>query len=57
MYPLLTQYGTATGWDDPVPADMAERSLVMWQELLTGQTTPEQVGEEIERLADRHRSR
>lgn len=57
MYPLLTEYGTATGWDDPVPADMAERSLILWQELLTGQTTAEQIGQEIERLADRHRSR
>ena len=57
MYPLLTEYGTATGWDDPIPADMAERSHILWQELLTGQTTVEQIGAEIERLADRHRSR
>jgi ABC-type glycerol-3-phosphate transport system substrate-binding protein len=55
MFPLLSTIGTSTGWDDPVPADMAERSLVLWGDLLSGRITPDKVGPEIEKLADQHR--
>lgn len=57
MYSMLPVLGTTTGWDDPVPANMAERSHILWQDLLGGRIPVEQVGQEIEELAERHRSR
>lgn len=48
---------TATGWDDPVPADMAELSFTLMQEMLTGQIQPEEMGEQLEQLAEKHRSK
>lgn len=56
MYGMLPTLGTTTGWDDPVPANMAERSHILWQDLLGGRLSVEQVGIEIERLAERNRS-
>jgi len=55
MWQRLDKIGTATGWDDPVPADMAERSFILLQEMLTGARSPESVGKELEKLAERHR--
>lgn len=55
MYPALTSIGTSTGWDDPVPADMAEKSLTLWGDLLSGRIKVDQVGPEIEKLAEQHR--
>jgi ABC-type glycerol-3-phosphate transport system substrate-binding protein len=57
MWLKLLEMGTSTGWDDPVPADMAERSFILFQEMLTGVRSPESVGEEIEKLAERHRQK
>jgi ABC-type glycerol-3-phosphate transport system substrate-binding protein len=56
MFPMLPKLGTTTGWDDPVPADMAERSHFLWQDLLAGRIPVEKVGEEIEQLAERKRN-
>lgn len=55
MYPYLTSIGASTGWDDPVPADMAEQSLTMWGDLLSGRISVDQVGQQLEKLADAHR--
>ena len=55
MWLKLLEVGTSTGWDDPVPADMAERSFILFQEMLTDVREAETVGEEIEELAERHR--
>lgn len=57
MYNKLLEIGTATGWDDPVPADLAERSFILYQEMLTGSREPATVGEELEKLAERHRAK
>jgi len=57
MWQNLDKIGTATGWDDPVPADLAERSFILFQEMLTGARSPESVGRELERIAERHRRR
>jgi len=57
MWFKLIEVGTSTGWDDPAPADMAERSFILFQEMLTGMREPETVGEELEQLAERHRSK
>jgi ABC-type glycerol-3-phosphate transport system substrate-binding protein len=57
MWKLLPTVGTATGWDDPVPADLAERSFILFQEMLTGAREPETVGEDLEKLAERHRQK
>jgi len=48
---------TAAGWDDPAPADMAELSFTLMQEILTGQIQPEEMGEQLEQLAEKHRSK
>jgi len=56
MYPLLTTYGTSTGWDDPAPASLAERSLVLWGNLLSGQSTAEDVDGELEQLVEDFRN-
>ena len=42
MYLQLPKVGTSTGWDDPVPGDMAERRFILYQEMLTGVRTPEE---------------
>jgi glucose/mannose transport system substrate-binding protein len=55
MYPLISTIGASTGWDDPVPADMAERSLILWGDLLSGRIPVEKIGPEIEKVADQHR--
>lgn len=55
MWQNLDKIGTATGWDDPVPADLAERSFTLFQEMLTGARSPESVGKELEKIAERHR--
>jgi ABC-type glycerol-3-phosphate transport system substrate-binding protein len=57
MYGMLAKVGTTTGWDDPVPAEMAEKSHIMWQDLLGGRIPVEKVGQEIEALAERYRSK
>lgn len=57
MWNRLLEVGTSTGWDDPVPADMAERSFILFQEMLTGVREPATVGEELEKLAERHRQK
>jgi ABC-type glycerol-3-phosphate transport system substrate-binding protein len=57
MWKLLPKVGTSTGWDDPVPADMAERSFVLMQEMLTGNRKPETIGQELEKLAEAHRAK
>jgi ABC-type glycerol-3-phosphate transport system substrate-binding protein len=57
MYAMLPTLGTTTGWDDPVPAIMAEQSHILWQDLLGGRISVEQVGQTIEELAERQRSR
>jgi len=57
MWLHIAEVGTSTGWDDPVPADMAERSFILFQEMMTDARTPEAVGEEIEKLAERHRQK
>jgi hypothetical protein len=36
---------------------MAERSFILFQEMLTGVREPETVGEELETLAERKRSK
>jgi ABC-type glycerol-3-phosphate transport system substrate-binding protein len=56
MFPLLTTYGTSTGWDDPAPAALAERSLVLWGDLLSGRSTPEDVDAELEKLVEDFRN-
>jgi ABC-type glycerol-3-phosphate transport system substrate-binding protein len=56
MWLKLIEIGTSTGWDDPVPADMAERSFILFQEMLTGVREPETVGEEIGKIVERHRA-
>ncbi len=57
MWGQIPKAGTSTGWDDPVPADLAERSFILFQEMLTDARTPESVGEELEKLAERHRQK
>jgi len=57
MYPMLSTIGTSTGWDDPVPADMAQKSFDEWQAILTGQMQPADAGAEMQKLAERHRSK
>jgi glucose/mannose transport system substrate-binding protein len=57
MYAQLPVHGTTTGWDDPVPAIMAEQSHILWQDLLGGRIGVEQVGQTIEELAERQRNR
>ncbi len=57
MWLKLIEVGTSTGWDDPVPGDMAERSFILFQEMLTDVREPETVGEELETLAERKRSK
>ena len=52
MWEQLEVVGTSTGWDDPVPAVLAERSFILFQEMLTGMRTPESVGEELEKIAE-----
>jgi len=47
--------GTSTGWDDPVPADLAEQSFILFQELLTEVRSPESIGQALEKIAERHR--
>lgn len=54
MFPLLSTIGTSTGWDDPVPADMANLSLDLWGNLMSGSITVDQVGPQIQKLADAH---
>jgi ABC-type glycerol-3-phosphate transport system substrate-binding protein len=56
MYGLLSTYGTSTGWDDPAPASLAERSLVLWGDLLSGRSTPEDVDAELESLVEDFRA-
>ena len=48
----MLKIGTSTGWDDPVPAVLAEQSFVLLQEMVTGKRTPESVGEELEKIAE-----
>jgi len=57
MFGLLPVYGTSTGWDDPAPASLAERSLVLWGDLLSGRSTPEQVDAELQKLVDEFRAK
>jgi hypothetical protein len=38
-----------------VPGDMAEKSFILFQEMLTGTRQPEAVGPELEKLAEQHR--
>ena len=51
QFDTMTKTGTSTGWDDPVPGDMAEKSFILFQEMLTGTRQPETVGQELEKLA------
>src|SRR5262249_40933264 len=53
-FPLVSTIGTPAGWDDPVPADMANLSLDLWGNLMSGATTVDQVGPQIQKLADAH---
>jgi hypothetical protein len=55
QFETMTKTGTSTGWDDPVPGDMAEKSFILLQEMLTGTRQPEAVGQELEKLAEQHR--
>jgi ABC-type glycerol-3-phosphate transport system substrate-binding protein len=57
MFYQLPKVGTSTGWDDPCPGDMAEKSFILFQEMLTGIRKPETVGEELEKMADVKRSK
>ncbi len=57
MWMKLQEIGSTTGWDDPVPAELAERSFILFQEMLTGARTPESVGQELELIAERLRKR
>jgi glucose/mannose transport system substrate-binding protein len=53
----MGELGTSTGWDDPAPADMAEKSFILFQEMLTDARAPESVGEELEKMAEAHRQK
>ena len=55
QFETMAKTGTSTGWDDPVPGDMAEKSFILFQEMLTGTRQPEAVGQELEKLAEQHR--
>ena len=55
MWGQMPKVGTATGWDDPVPAELAQRSFVLFQELLSGGRQAETIGDELEKVADRLR--
>jgi hypothetical protein len=57
MWLKLQEIGSSTGWDDPVPAELAERSFILFQEMLSGMRTPESVGQELEAIAERYRSK
>ncbi|NPV53720.1 MAG: extracellular solute-binding protein [Firmicutes bacterium] len=57
MWLKLRSIGTSTGWDDPVPAEPAERSFILFQELLTGTRTPESVGKELEDIVEKLRTK
>jgi ABC-type glycerol-3-phosphate transport system substrate-binding protein len=53
----MLEIGTSTGWDDPIPAVLAEQSFILLQEMVTGNRTPESVGEELEKIAEDLRSK
>jgi ABC-type glycerol-3-phosphate transport system substrate-binding protein len=55
QFDTMVKTGTSTGWDDPVPGDMAEKSFILFQEMLTGTRTPESVGQELEKLVEQKR--
>ncbi len=55
QFETMVKTGTSTGWDDPVPGDMAEKSFILLQEMLTGVRQPEAVGQELEKLAEQKR--
>jgi raffinose/stachyose/melibiose transport system substrate-binding protein len=57
MYLQLPKVGSSTGWDDPVPGDMAEKSFILFQEMLTNVRKPETVGEELEKMAEARRTK
>lgn len=56
MFDSMKQTGTSTGWDDPVPGDMAEKSFILFQEMLTGTRQPQAVGQELEKMVQQHRA-
>jgi ABC-type glycerol-3-phosphate transport system substrate-binding protein len=55
MQPKLVEVGTTTGWDDPIPADLAQRAHVLYGEMLTGSIDPADVGAQLERVVARSR--
>lgn len=55
QFDSMKKTGTSTGWDDPVPGDMAEKSFILFQEMLTNSRTPEGVGQELEKLVEQKR--
>ena len=55
QFETMAKTGTSTGWDDPVPGDMAEKSFILLQEMLTGVRQPEAVGQELEKLVEQKR--
>lgn len=55
QFDTMNKTGTSTGWDDPVPGDMAEKSFILFQEMLTNSRAPEAVGQELEKMAAQKR--
>lgn len=56
MWIKIAEIGSAVGWDDPVPADMANKSFVLISNMLSGSIPPEEVGKQLEKMAKLKRS-
>ena len=56
MLDILPSMGAAQGWDAVVPADLADYSMTLLQEMLAGSREPASVGEELEAVAERLRA-
>jgi ABC-type glycerol-3-phosphate transport system substrate-binding protein len=55
MLSALPEIGASVGWDDPIPAELAQRAHVLYGEMLTGAIAPSDVGEQLQRVLDRLR--